>query len=77
MSLLHRRDAARNMARFYALEIEHSLFGDFLLVRVWGRIGTSGRARSDWFASAEAAEDALQRLLRSKERRGYVQAAAG
>jgi predicted DNA-binding WGR domain protein len=65
------------MARFYALKIERSLFGDFLLVRMWGRIGTRGRARSDWFASAETAEDALHRLLRSKERRGYVQAATG
>jgi predicted DNA-binding WGR domain protein len=48
MSLLHRLDAQRNMARFYAVLLDRSLFGDFFVVRVWGRVGTRGQSRADW-----------------------------
>jgi predicted DNA-binding WGR domain protein len=41
--VLHRRDPARGMARFYSLMIERDLFGRVVLVRNWGRIGTNGR----------------------------------
>ncbi|BAB54672.1 mlr9297 (plasmid) [Mesorhizobium japonicum MAFF 303099] len=34
---IERRDADRNMARFYALSIEETLFGQTCLVRRWGR----------------------------------------
>src|SRR2546430_13587584 len=34
--VLERRDPARNMARFYVLTIEPTLFGDTALVREWG-----------------------------------------
>jgi len=33
MTHLHRRQPERNMARFYAMTIERSLFGHFLLIR--------------------------------------------
>ncbi|MGY4437513.1 WGR domain-containing protein [Bradyrhizobium sp. LM2.3] len=36
--VLERRDPARNMARFYVLTIEPTLFGDTALVREWGRV---------------------------------------
>lgn len=71
MTLLHRRDPQRNMARFYAVSVERSLFGEFMLVRQWGRIGSRGRMQADWFVSASEASSAEDRLLRSKRRRGY------
>jgi len=37
---IERIDPEKNMARFYALAIEPSLFGTPLLIRRWGRIGT-------------------------------------
>jgi predicted DNA-binding WGR domain protein len=40
---IERRDPDRNMARFYALSIEETLFGQARLIRRWGRIGTIGR----------------------------------
>ncbi len=61
----------RNEARFYRLEIWPDLFGRTLLVRQWGRIGTSGRQRLDPHPDAGTALDALARLARSKRRRGY------
>jgi predicted DNA-binding WGR domain protein len=71
MTLLHRRDPERNMARFYAVSIERSLFGDFMLVRQWGRIGSRGRMQSEWFASAAEAAGSGNRLLQTKRNRGY------
>src|SRR5580692_486189 len=44
--VLDRIDPARNMARYYVLSIEPTLFDDSSLVREWGRIGKPGR-RSD------------------------------
>ena len=59
------------MARFYCLSVERSLFGDAVLVREWGRIGTLGRRRLDLFANAAQAQEAMCRLVASKVKRGY------
>jgi len=69
--ILHRLDPTVNMARFYALSLENSLFGDILLVRRWGRIGTHGRVRFDWFDNPADAADELARIATVKARRGY------
>jgi predicted DNA-binding WGR domain protein len=47
------------------------LFGEWTLVREWGRIGSSGTVRLDWFQSESEAEAAGRKLGREKERRGY------
>jgi predicted DNA-binding WGR domain protein len=70
--VLHRIDAASNMARFYAMSIEPTLFGGEALVRNWGRIGTRGRYRADLFDDEAAAERAMARLARIKCGRGYI-----
>jgi predicted DNA-binding WGR domain protein len=71
MLVLERRDKSRNMARFYVLAIEPTLFGDSALVREWGRIGSWGRRRLDLYADAKASGEALETWLRRKERRSY------
>ena len=71
MLVLERRDEARNMARFYVLAIEPTLFGDAALVREWGRIGAQGRRRLDLHADYTAAAEALDVWLVRKSRRGY------
>lgn len=63
--------AADNMARFYRVELCRTLFGEWVLVRVWGRIGSFGRRREERFGSRNGAEVALQALVRAKQRRGY------
>lgn len=68
---IERRDAARNMARFYALSIEPTLFGDVCLIRRWGRIGTFGQSRQHSFGRAEDAVTLFRDLLRAKRHRGY------
>ncbi len=70
--VLQRRDCARNVARFYVLAIEPSLYGDAALMRAWGRIGSLGRQRLDLYASAAEAGEALEAWLARKVRRGYA-----
>ena len=68
---LERRDPARRMARFYAVQVVPTLFGSWALLREWGRIGRSGTLRTDWFTTEAEAEMARARLVRKKIRRGY------
>jgi predicted DNA-binding WGR domain protein len=68
-------DPARNMARFYLVSVGRSLFGDFSVVREWGRIGTVGRVRVDLFEKEHAALGALEAIERAKRKRGYQDAA--
>lgn len=69
--VLRRVDAARNMARFYRLQMQPTLFGGVTLVREWGRIGQQGTCRHDQHDTAEAAHLALDTLMAAKRRRGY------
>lgn len=69
--LLRRVDPARNMARYYGVAVEPTLFGWSAVVRDWGRIGSSARRRLDLYDDEDQALTAADRLLRSKLRRGY------
>ena len=61
MIYLERHDAARHMARYYCLTVERNLFGEFSLVRTWGRIGRTCQMQVELWPSQEAAEAALER----------------
>ena len=69
---LTRVDSSCNMRRFYSVALTTSLFGERGVMRNWGRIGTSGQNRTDWYKEHVEAESALQTLLRAKRRRGYM-----
>jgi predicted DNA-binding WGR domain protein len=69
---VQRVDATRNMARYYRLAIEPTLFGNICLVRNWGRIGTRGQERLDFFDSEKQALLIFLEILRSKRRKGYL-----
>ena len=69
--MLERIDRPRNMARFYVISIEPTLFEDLALVRRWGRIGTAGRQRIDLHPSRPVAQAELEKWLHRKRRRGY------
>lgn len=69
---LFRIDATRNMRRFYRLDIERDLFGGFLLMKQWGRIGARGRIMAERFESEAPTLAALQKQADRKQRRGYV-----
>lgn len=69
---IHRREPDANMARFYILFVEASLFGDAALIREWDRIGTSGKREVELHETGDSAMEALEMWLRRKQRRGYV-----
>ena len=43
--LIHHRDPARNVARFYAMPVRADLLADWTLVREWSWAGNSGHVR--------------------------------
>ncbi len=68
---VQRLDATQNMARFYRLAIEPTLFGDFSVVRNWGRIGTRGQEKVHFFDNEKQALALVLDLLRQKRQKGY------
>ena len=74
---LRRVDPARNMARFYRVSVGRSLFGDFSVVREWGRLGTIGRVRVDLFENEHMALGVFEAIERGKKKRGYHDLEAG
>lgn len=68
---VERVDPDRNMARFYTLAIEPTLFGTPRLLRRWGRIGTSGRTMVHHFEREEDAVALFLDLLRERRAHGY------
>jgi predicted DNA-binding WGR domain protein len=68
---LRRIDPAKNMARFYAMDVQFDLFGATMLMKQWGRIGTGGRVAGEPYASVALALAALRRQAERKRRRGY------
>jgi predicted DNA-binding WGR domain protein len=69
--VLYRVDPPRAMARFYALRIGRTLFGEWSVTRRWGRIGTDGREFVEIHETHENAMTAMKEWRRIKERRGY------
>jgi predicted DNA-binding WGR domain protein len=73
---LHRIKPARNMRRFYRLDVQPDLFGGFAVVKEWGRIGARGRIMDELHATENLAAAAMQRQAARKTRRGYTQSPA-
>ena len=63
---LTRTDPARNMARFYTMALQPTLFGEWALLREWGRIGSAGRLVSCRSASEREAALAMAEHLKAK-----------
>jgi predicted DNA-binding WGR domain protein len=69
---LERIEPERNMARYYTLAVELTLFDDWSCTRGFGRIGArGGRIMLGLFATQAAAEAELMALLCAKQARGY------
>lgn len=69
---LERHDPERDMARFYRLALAPTLFGEWALIREWGRIGSPGTVRETWYETEAIALAEQQKLLRKKLKRGYM-----
>ena len=69
--VLERVDRTKNMARYYVLSVEPTLFAESSLVRRWGRMGGAGRTRIRPSCFPPLAQIALKTWLERKQRRGY------
>jgi predicted DNA-binding WGR domain protein len=61
-----------NMARFYRIDLQLTLFGKMSVLRSWGRIGTQGRGMMVTYEDAAQATEAFLKLDKKKRCRGYV-----
>lgn len=64
---------AKRQRRFYELSVSKTLFGEWCLIREWGRIGTKGGQKmAVYLETEEAAASELEYLKAAKNRRGYA-----
>ncbi|MGC1505810.1 MAG: WGR domain-containing protein [Sulfitobacter sp.] len=69
---MKRVDPEANVDRFYSVGLTEDLFGDHGVYRQWGRSGTWGRHRRDWYDTELEAQSAMSDLVREKLMRGYA-----
>ncbi len=70
---LTRTDPAKNLHRYYRLDVQADLFGAWCFIREWGRIGQrGGQRRTVPYPTPAEAQAALDKQRRAKERRGYA-----
>lgn len=74
---LERHDPDKNLHRFYQMYVTPGIFSDWSLVREWGRVGSPGTVRKDWFDSEEETITAGQKLSEIKQKKGYQLIRAG
>ena len=71
--VFERVDPVRDIARYYVLSIEPTLFAKHTLIRRGGRIGSLGRERLQFFRGNDVsqAQLTLETWLARKRKRGY------
>lgn len=77
MVVFTRSDPARKAHRFYVVQLAPTLFGEWTVLREWGRIGSPGTVRSTSFASEQDAQQTEEEIVRRRLRRGYTMREAG
>jgi predicted DNA-binding WGR domain protein len=73
MIRLTKRHHTQNVCRFYLIQVVPGLFGQWGVLREWGRIGQTGTVRKDWYRDEAQAQAASDKLLSQKLKRGYSQ----
>ena len=64
--VLERVDRSKNMARYYVLSVEPTLFAESSLVRRWGRMGGAGRTRNRPSCFPAARADSAKDMARTE-----------
>lgn len=71
--LLEKTVPSKRQRRFYALSVCQTLFGEWCLVREWGRIGAAGGRKMVAYLDSESdALTELENAKRAKNKRGYA-----
>ena len=69
---MERHDTKQNMHRFYQLLVTPGIFDDWSLVKEWGRVGSPGTVRKEWFTTEQEAELASKKISGKKLKRAIV-----
>ena len=69
---LLRHSEISNTYRFYHVHIAPTLFGEWSVIREWGRIGCPGTVRHKSAHSEQEAQDIADQIAAAKIRRGYA-----
>lgn len=69
---LTRHHATQNMHRFYQMQVAPGIFGDWSLIREWGRIGSPGTVRKNWYDTEAEALSCAEKLCAAKHKKGYL-----
>lgn len=65
-------------ARYYKVFLDQDLFGDWIVIKVWGGIGSNrGRIHSTGVASYEAGIELVDEIARRRAQRGYASVTSG
>lgn len=72
MAFLTRTDPTRNIDRFYVVDITPTLFGEWAVLREWGRRGSPGTMRLSSYRRREEAQSAEQRIIKRRLQHGYL-----
>jgi len=68
---MERHDPSANLHRFYQVMIASGVFNDWSVVREWGRCGSPGTLKFDWYESYDEAIKAAQSVVAQKTKKGY------
>jgi len=64
-------DLSRNQSRFYSIHVTKTIFEDWAIVKEWGRIGSPGTIREEWFDNEPLALKKADSIIKRRVRRGY------
>ena len=73
-SLWVKREPDKNIHRYYYLHIQSTLFGEWDVVRQWGRVGQrGGQQRVDHYPSYDEAKRRYEALCQLRKKHHYLQ----
>ena len=71
MAFLTRIDPTRNINRFYVVAVTPTLFGEWAVLREWGRRGSPGTVRLDSYRCCDEAQLAERCVIKRRLQHGY------
>lgn len=76
MAFLTRTEPEKNLYRFYVVSVAPTLFGEWSLVREYGRSGSPGTVKLTSFEQEQEAQKAAHRIIKRRLQHGYTERAA-
>ena len=70
---LTKHHTEQNQHRYYSIRVSQTLFGEWAVIRRWGRVGhKGGTVREQWYDDETKARDVMLKVVEQKIKRGYI-----